>query len=421
MRKLIFSSSVEKSEILSSKAERIWATAAFVFFVFSCFVWISHQINFGLASALGLVVPDSVNLTGALQELWIRNILFDLESGYYAIAVLYGWTWLIHPSLCFGVNAAMMLANIALFRRVVVVMLGAPAWSVFGLLGNPYLILVMPGPNKEIPLLLLTLLLMDALFRSSRRWSLAFALCIPLYLLRDGYGLIMLVLVGAVWILLHRERLLPVVVFGISSAAAALLLPLSTLIPAIERNIRIYSDVFHGQEAIGSVAAALALTPFDPVGGLILYVLRIIYNLVSMAFFPVFVTRAGDFYWIGLAYWIYGLLVLMSLIGCAWRWLFLSSNHGLNLAASLSISVWLMVSLALFVQPRYLMPVLPVAFGVLSALSVRSRTNTIGLAIGVSLVVMFIYAIQGKIPPSATPEIANPPAYLIRMATEETH
>ena len=315
----------------------------------------------------------------------------------------------------------MMLANIALFRRVVVVMLGAPTWSVFGLLGNPYLVLAMPGPNKEIPLLLLTLLLMDALFRSSRRWLSAFALCIPLYLLRDGYGLIMVVLVGAVWILLYRERLLPIVVFGISGAAAALLLPLSTLIPAIERNIRIYGDVFHGQEAIGSVAATLALTPFDPVGGPILYALRLCYNLVSMAFFPVFLTRAGDFYWIGLAYWIYGLLVLMSLIGCAWRWLCQSRNHSLNLAASLSISIWLMVSLTLFVQPRYLMPVLPVAFGVLSALPARSCRNTVGLAIGVSLAVMFIYVAQGKIPPSATPEIANPPAYLIRMATEETH
>lgn len=279
----------------------------------------------------------------------------------------------------------------------------------------------MPGPNKEIPLLLLTLLLADALFRPSQRWLLAIALCIPIYLLRDGYGLIMLLLVGVVWIVLRRERLLPIIVLTITTAIAAVWLPLSTLIPAIERNTRVYNTLFENQEAIGSVAAALALDPFDPLGGSVLYLLRLVYNLVSMAFSPIFLTDDGHFYWIGLAYWIYGLMILMSLIGCTWGWLSISSDRNLKLAASLVLSVWLMVSLALFVQPRYLMPILPIAFGVLAALPVRSRVCSISLAIGLSLTVMFIYALKGQSPPSATPEVASPPAYLLVMPTEETY
>lgn len=404
-----------------SKTDRVCVGAVWGFFIFSFLVLFSQQMNFRLASASGLAIPDSVNLAGALQALRTQHLLFDPESGYLAISVLYGWTWLIHPSLCFGVNGALMLANIALFRRVVLVKLGAPSWSVLGLLANPYLILAMPGPNKEIPLLLLTLLLVDTLFRQSPRWLLAFALCIPIYLLRDGYGLIMLFLVGAVWILVGRERLLPIIVLTITTAAAALWLPLSTLIPAMERNLRVYNTVFDTKEAIGSIAATLALTPFDPLGGPLLFLLRLAYNLVSMAFFPVFLTHDGDFYWVGLAYWIYGLMVLMSLMGCACGWLFISGDRNLKLAASLGISVWLMVSLALFVQPRYLMPMLPIAFGVLAALPFRSRVSNISLAIGIPLAVMLIYAMSGKSPPPATPEIATPPAYLLGIATVEAY
>lgn len=406
---------------VNSKTDRLWINALVGFFFLSSLVWFSQQINFGFASASGLAVPDSVNLTLTMQELWTHYRLFDPKSGYWAIAVLYGWTWLVHPVLCFAVNGVLMLANAAVFKRVVLVRLGAPPWSILGLLANPYLILAMPGPNKEIPLLLLTLLVTDALLKPDRRWWLAVALCIPIYALRDGYGLIMLFWVGVTWLLVRHERLLPIFVLVMTTATAVLWLPLSLLIPAMARNMSIYNALFEHQEAIGSVAASLAIDPFSPLGGPILYVIRLVYNLVSMAFFPIFATNDGHFYWIGLAYWIYGLMVLMSLIGCAWEWMAGSGARSLKLAASLALCMWFMVSLSLFVQPRYLMPVLPIAFGVLATLPARSRLCSISLAIGIALTVMSAYALTGRSAPPATPELLCPPAYLVVISHQDTH
>ena len=47
----------------------------------------------------------------------------------------------------------LMLTNAALAKKVVLERLSVPAWAVLGLLANPYRMLVMPGPNKEISLM----------------------------------------------------------------------------------------------------------------------------------------------------------------------------------------------------------------------------------------------------------------------------
>jgi hypothetical protein len=46
-----------------------------------------------------------------------------------------------------------MLTNAALAKKVVLERLSVPARAILGLLANPYLMLVMPGPNKEISLM----------------------------------------------------------------------------------------------------------------------------------------------------------------------------------------------------------------------------------------------------------------------------
>lgn len=393
--------------------------AVFVFFFLSCLVLFSQQINFDYSSKSGLIVPDSVSLSWTLQDLWSHDRLFDSKTGYWALAGLYGWTWLVHPSLCFVVNCLLMLANVAVFRRSIIVRLGAPPWSALGLLANPYLILAMPGPNKEIPLLLMTLLIADAIFRPRPRRLLAIALCIPVYLLRDGYGLILLSWLGISWMVARHHRIVPIMFLSFATGVAAFWTSLSTLVPAMQRNKAIYNDIFKNQEAIGSVAANFALDPFDPLGGVVLFLLRLVYNLVSMALFPVFLTADGRFYWIGLAYWVFGLMILMSLMGSFWKLLSMSGVGGVQFAASLVLCVWFMVSLSLFVQPRYLMPALPIAFGVLATLPPLSRGCCMSLAIALSLTVIFTYALQGRFLYSATPEVLRLPAYLVGTSPPE--
>lgn len=389
-----------------------WQMAIVGFLLCSGLVWLIQQLNFEFALAHGLTVPDSVNMTQTLQYLWQQDRLLTPDSGFQAVAALYGWTWLVHPSLCFAVNCVLMLSNAALCKKVVLERLRAPAWAMLGLLANPYLMLTMPGPNKEIPLVFLTLLFADAMLRSQRRWWLACAICIPMYLLRDGYGLFMVGLLSITWLLGQRERLLPLVVLTLMVIAAALWSELASLVPAMARNLSIYSAQFDDPEAVGSLASSLALDPFGPLGGLLLYTIRLVYNVMAQALFPVFITDSGDIYWIGLGYWLYGLMALMACIGCAWRWLTIEGDPQQRLAAALALSTWFMISLSLFIQPRYFMPMLPIAFGVMAALPAHPRFGSVTLALALALAVMSVVAMTDRSPPSATPDVAATPAYV---------
>lgn len=389
-----------------------WWIALAGFFMISGLVFSIHQIDFEFAVAHGLTVPDSINMTQTMQYGWDQGSLLGPESDFKTVAGLYGWTWFIHPSLCFAINCLFMLANAVLVKRVVIGRLKAPAWALLGLLANPYLMLAMPGPNKEIPLVFLTLLFVDALLRTDRRWWLATALCILMYLLRDGYGLLMLVLIGLARLLGPRERLLPFVVFVLTVSAASLWSSLAQLIPAMQRNLSIYYALFDEPRAVGSVAAALALDPFSPMGGLLLYVLRLAYNLVSLAFFPVFFTEDGNLFWIGLAYWIYGLMTLMACIGCTCWWLSKQSDTHQRLSAALALCTWFIISLSLFIQPRYFMPMLPIAFCVMAALPPHLRFGSITLTMALALTVISVLALTDRSPPPAIPEVMATPAYV---------
>lgn len=289
-------------------------------------------------------------------------------------------------------------------------------WSTLGLVGNPYLILVMPGPNKEIPLVLLTLLLCDALLRAKPQWLIAAAISTIVCFFRDGYGLILLLLTILSRALAGHQRAIPLVAFAIGGIAAVAWSPLASLVPAMARNLDIYLALSKDHETVGSIARGLALDPLHPIGGLLLYGLRLAYNLVSLAFFPVLETADKRIFVAGLSYWIYGVMCLTAWIGCGIVTLSLSERPSLHrLAASISLSVWFFISLSLFVQPRYLMPMLPIAFTAMAALPKKHRIVSILLAIGLVLSVFTIYAALGKFPtPTSTDSSLPTPAYVFR-------
>ncbi len=100
----------------------------------------------------------------------------------------------------------------------------------------------------------------------------------------------------------------------------------------------------------------------------------------------------------------------MASIGCAWRGLTNEGDPNQRLAAALTLSTWLMISLSLFIQPRYFMPMLPIAFGVMAALLCHPRYVSVTLAL--ALVVMSVVARTDRFPPAATPEFTATPAYV---------
>lgn len=112
------------------------------FLLCSALVWLIQQLDFEFALAHGLTVPDSVNMTQTLQHLWRQDRILTPDSGFQAVAAIYGWTWLLHPSLCFAVNCVLMLSNAALFKKIVLVRLRVAVadkcWRLPPTLGSRY-------------------------------------------------------------------------------------------------------------------------------------------------------------------------------------------------------------------------------------------------------------------------------------------
>lgn len=399
---------------LSSVLEsQIWMRRSLSVFLLSSFsVFFAHQVSFHWAAAHGLVVPDSVNISNSLEKLFFEGRIFLNETDLKAIAVLYGWTWFIHPSLCFFVNLAIVLASVALFERVVINRLKAPTWSVLGLLANPYIMLVMPGPNKEIPLLFLTLCVIYLLLKPNGQWWAAAVMCIPIWFLRDGYGLLLLLLLGLLRLLDCRPRLVPLSVLFVMLIVVMLYSQVAAWIPAIARNQSIYTAQFESGKVGSSIFRNFDQ---DGVAGMyFLYIVRIVYNLLTQALFPVFTTKDNYFYGIGWAYWIFGIMCIMSWLSCLWVWLFSSeASSSMRLASNLAIGVWFMISQSLFVQPRYLMPMLPIAFGVLATVPLKIRLWCVLLAVGGTILTMFVYHAIGRPAAYATPELFAVPPYVL--------
>jgi hypothetical protein len=396
-----------------SNKNKVFFTLFFIFFILSSLVFYLQQTDFEWSANRGLVVPDSVNMAETIDVLLSNGDFLTGSSSFVGVEVLYGWTWFLHPAFCFVLNSALMLASASLFKKSFIIDLKLPAWAVLGLLANPYLILVMPGPNKEIPLVFLTLCLANALLRHKPWWLISLALCVPVYFLRDGYGLIMFFIVCLLRVMRSRKQLLPLAVLILSTVVAMLYEPLADFIPALARNQKIYVELSGNQELVGSLASSLGLQHLGPIGSIFLYLSRLIYNLLTLAFFPVLKTDEGHIYWLGLAYWGFGLIALMSWFSCVLEWLCkCSGSNRVQLASSIALCVWFLISLTLFVQPRYLMPMLPLSFVVMASLNPKIRNRCILVALGLSFLCIAAYALIGNSTPLVVPGVFRTPPYV---------
>jgi hypothetical protein len=336
-------------------------------FFFLSILAATHQ-HFYFATSLdyGIPIPDIVNLSNSFDNLIATGDFKSEENQFIGVTLLYGWTWLIHPSLCFVVNASLMAWAVLIFHGIGIKRLGLPAWSIVGLLGNPYLMLAMVGPNKEIPLTLLTLLFFYVFMQRKAGWHLAaFLIAGTAYLFRDGYGAFLAGSTLMFFILRAHARAFVITACLSCICIATFFGVLQDLIPVLNRNVQSFENIAADNLAVGALAAALDLDPLTAIGGLLSFALRLVYNLLSPAMFPVFQTSGGT-YWIGIAYWINGLLALACIPACIAA---LRKDAGIEpiiaLAAAISLVTLFVISVSLFVQPRYLMPILPLATVVL--------------------------------------------------------
>src|SRR5450830_539088 len=122
-----------------------WWVALFIFVVVSLLILIIQQLDFQRAVAQGLIVPDVINMAQTIQNVWLDGNDGATEIDFVGVNILYGWTWLVHPGLSFLINMLLMGGSIFLYTRNIIFQMAAPGWSILGVVGNPYLLLAMPG------------------------------------------------------------------------------------------------------------------------------------------------------------------------------------------------------------------------------------------------------------------------------------
>jgi hypothetical protein len=383
-----------------------------LFFLAGFWVFLTHQNDFSHAVTTGMLVPDSVNMAQTLENFWAQGDFLQDPSQFLGVSLLYGWTWLLHPSLCFLLNCVLMLLAIRSFRDIIG-QTGMAPWAMLGLTCNVYLVLAMPGPNKELPLVLITLLYTQQILAMRSGWILkALTLAAVAYAFRDGYGVFLAAIIPLIAAMKRTVHRLPLWILAAAVVLMAGFQVFRDVLPLLERNYTGYEAVVLDGVAVGALALALGIDVLSPLGGVALFFLRLVYNLLSLSLFPILQTDTGHVYWIGVGYWLFGLMVFGSLACCMAQVLRRQQGFSVGVVAGLSVSVLLMVSISLFVQPRYLMPVLPLAIGALSMAPARLRSRCVGASVIVSLAIMALYGVVGRSPAAAEVEDFEVPPYV---------
>jgi hypothetical protein len=387
---------------------------------FTCFIglslaaWLYQQIDFVGSLGNGIPIPDVVNISSTFDNLTLTGGLDQDGNQFLGLSLLFGWTWLVHPSLCFLVNAALMAWATKIYTQQFIDKFQLPLWSIVGVLGNPYLALAMAGPNKEIPLLLLTLIYFKFVSERRRGWPLAAALtAVAVFMFRDGYGAFLIACTLLLMLVKFRFKSYVLISCIVCALAATLFGILADLVPILGRNNEAFAGLEMGNLAVGALANFLGLDPLSPLGGLVMFGLRLVYNLTSLAMFPTLQTTGG-IYWIGWAYWIAGLITIVCIPACIAALLGRKTERSLLLlSAGLAVTVWFMVSVSLFVQPRYLMPIFPFAVAVFSHSSSRIRRNCLLISILLTVAIVFGYKLLDRTPPLTDPDTFLPPSYVL--------
>lgn len=397
------------------RAVSLWSLMIVAFFSSSLIVLSLQHTNWETSLTAGLFIPDVVNLARSFDNHWISGTEVAQTDGYLGVWYLYGWTWLLHPSLCYLINVVLMVGAIWRYTGSIITRGSAPAWSLIGVVGNPYLLLAMPGPNKEIPLLFLTTYVVDVIVNRPRMSFVKALIASALMLMfRQPFGLLMVLFV----VMCHGcvrdvRRSLICTLTGLS-IISALNGYLASIVPYFQLNVDRFTDLATSSNPVGAVATSLGFDPLTINGGFVLFFVRSVYNVTSLAWFPVLFSQSGDWQWLGFSYWIFGLSVICALPSSleivAGR-----RDVGMTNAvmSCLVLSTLALISCNLYVQPRYLMPVLPFCVGVLSLAPSTTRRYLVSSGLVASFFVIGWYAATRDVDARSPNMAFDLPAYVI--------
>ncbi|MBL0923388.1 MAG: hypothetical protein IBJ12_02840 [Sphingomonadaceae bacterium] len=386
-----------------------------LFTLLSMWIVVEQAVNFNRALARGMFIPDVVNMTATFDNLWQLYSVIPYEPAFSGVSIIYGWTWLLSPSLSWLINNILMLASGFIYMKYISPTVKGNKWSILVVYINPYVLLASVGPNKEIPLILLSIIWISILISEHPiRWFFALIISFFAYFIRDGFGFILATgtIFSMAWGIASARVPISMLVFGgIVSASFGTLANFSD---TLSRNLAVLEQGFDRGTAIGELAASIGLDPLSASGGLALYLVRIVYNSLVLGVFPNFGTVYGFSNFLGYAYWMNGILILISLFSSLYVILNLRRFRKNTFVAFVSfflISLFA-VSISQFVQPRYLMPALPIGLSAVLCLPPYIRKRVLAAALLITFTVVGLYTLAGRRPQPEVIVQIEPPAFV---------
>jgi len=297
----------------------------------------------------GFFVPDAVGLASTVDLAWKS----DWQSWPHfitllGVVLLYGPATVLGSWAATGINVLLLWCASQIFLASLYSIFDTRNARQIALLAtalvasNIYIIEILQFPNKEIPLLLLSNVV---LYVSVAHGSLlpAAVLSMIVYVFRDGYAMILLV---AMTLLFCRKYLgrIPALIMLAAMPTFMILLPISDLAEvdsAVGRNVEI------GEAISGDKFESL---------GLFSYLARLAGNVANLGLRPQMVDVSGGIYVLGIGFWQFGVVLLSGLLWAGYN-VFSSDAKRAGTALVIVASI-LGIAYGSFVQPRYMMPLM---------------------------------------------------------------
>lgn len=328
------------------------------------------------------LIPDGVSWGGFVVEfLEMGWSFFEAAVGsanlllvvFYAIPVWLGF-WAV-----FLVNLLIYFAAISLSARDS----GKLAILFFAM---PYFWLALALPSKDVLTLMLTYLFWEFAGREKAFVS-AFLIAAMAVLVRDGYGLLLIVY-------LCCQRLASILRV---SDRHIVLMSLAGVFIYICCADQLLSGYFFYDRNV-SVAATSSSYDFTTENSLQGYLLRIFGNVTNLAFRSHVFDSGDGVDILGIAYWMSGATVLVLIMDAARA--FMIGREEEAKAGTFIIFMVVMVSLSPMIQPRYLFPLLTIWPILLKRQSLYGYLVVIPLSIGMH----FVYGEIGLEKPYSDPD-----------------
>lgn len=347
-----------------------------------------------------IYVPDGYTYFNFLQDEFQSpdyfSFIFDATPSP-GIYILYYPFFLLSDKLCVVPNVLMLIASIFLCVRVFRPFGVVSVWlACLAVTLNPYTLLAATGPNKETPVALFILLFLHStITQPSVPWALGSILLTGL--MRAPFGLM---LAGSWLITLAFRRTGRLGLLGFS--VPVLLMVFFRFIydaPDLQQKLLAAAPAEVAQVDHFSLSMAGLDNPWI---AMVMYVFRCLGNAFSMMVRFSLVTDYNEVALLGTGYWIYGIALSFGMMNVLfWIWDRLAREVSRRLGGPAAVAgrrevpaalermlltvvfFWLCVSINLFIHPRYLMPLLPVLFGILGATMDRRRLLGIVGCLGV--------------------------------------